>query len=146
MKYQEDSVEGSFRWISDFHTQTLSQLAESSGLTGSQLLVAANDETLRRTGLPVSLLPGPTYFVAPGGERYYTPTQLGRPYGMSPQKLNKLLEARGLQVKRFGEWSMTTLGSAHGVMLDTSKRHHSGTLVQQLKWRVTVLDLLELAG
>lgn len=146
MKYQQDDVKCSFRWISDFHQQTLSELAVSSGLTGSQLLVAANEETLRRSGLPMELLPGPTHFVAPGGERYYTPTQLGRPYGMSAQKLNKLLEARGLQTKRFGAWCMTPLGSAYGVMLDTSKRHHSGTMVQQLKWRATVLDVLDLAG
>lgn len=101
---------------------------------------------MQRAGLPAALLPGPTHFVAPGGERYFTPTQLGQPYGMSAQKLNKLLEARGLQSKRFGAWCMTPLGSAYGVMLDTSKRHHSGTMVQQLKWSATVLDVLDLAG
>nr|WP_312392955.1 hypothetical protein [Stenotrophomonas geniculata] len=73
------------------------------------------------------------------GVRCFTPTELGRRHGLSAQKFNKLLEGCGLQAKRDGQWCLTPMGQAFGVLLQVRKKQLRGTDVQQLKWKETVL-------
>ena len=73
----------------------------------------------------------------------FTPTELGRRRGISAQKFNKLLEGRGLQTKRDGQWCLTPAGEAFGVLLQVHKKQLSGTDVQQLKWKESVLSQLD---
>jgi len=88
------------------------------------------------------LLPGPVA-VHVDGIRYFTPTDLGRRKGLSPQAFNRLLVKYGLQEKRDGLWCPTEAGKAFSVLLQVHKKQLAGTDVQQLKWKESVLDHLD---
>jgi len=76
---------------------------------------------------------------------YYTPTELGQQIGLSAQKVNKLLEMAGLQ-HRIGEtWEVTPAAKPHCRRFDTAKRHSDGTPVQQVKWAISVLPVIQTA-
>jgi hypothetical protein len=88
---------------------------------------------------------GATHLLADQRGRTYTPTEMGKMIEppVSGQKVNKLLEEHGMQVKDIkGYW--TPLEKADGLheWSDTGKRHSDGTPVKQLKWFVEVLDRL----
>ena len=93
------------------------------------------------------LLPGPLsagpVAVQLDGIRCFTPTDLGRRKGLSPQKFNRLLMEHGLQEKRDGQWCPTEAGKAFSVLLQVHKKQLAGTDVQQLKWKESVLAQLD---
>lgn len=79
-------------------------------------------------------------------DNYQTPTQLGKPFGLSPRRVNQILVDAGLQVHTPGsstgsDWSMTDKGLAYGKMFDTSRRGGKGSQ-QQLKWKPSVAEFL----
>lgn len=74
--------------------------------------------------------------------RNLTPSQLGESLNFSPQKINKLLEQKGLQVKKNKLWSPTESGLKYATLLDANKQHSDGTPIQQLKWSESVVDLI----
>jgi len=119
---------------------SLSHLSETTQVPAASLLAAANQA-------PPLPLPGPMsagpVAVQVDGIRCFTPTDLGRRKGISPQKFNRLLMEHGLQEKRDGQWCPTEAGKAFSVLLQVHKKQLAGTDVQQLKWKESVLDHLD---
>lgn len=79
-------------------------------------------------------------------DNYQTPTQLGKPSGLPPRRVNQILVDAGLQVHTPGsstgsDWSMTDKGLAYGKMFDTSRRGGKGSQ-QQLKWKPSTVEFL----
>ncbi len=116
---------------------SLFHLSKALGVPVDQLLVAANG------AVPIGLLlPGPVA-VHVDGVCFFTPTDLGKRLGLSPQKFNRLLADRGLQAKQDGQWCPTEAGKPFAVLLQVHKKQLAGTDVQQLKWKESVLAVLE---
>lgn len=114
-------------------------LLDNAGITGNQQTLSLNNFIRAKTGEDYLALTG-TQLVAPQAKQLLTPTQLGEPLGLSAIKVNKRLEALGLQFKTEAGWQPTDAGLAKGaVMLDTGKRHSSGVPVRQLKWPADIL-------
>lgn len=112
---------------------------EPAGITGNQLTLSLDNIVKAKTGESMLALAN-TQLVAPQAKQLLTPTQLGEPLGLSAIKVNKRLEALGLQFKTEAGWQPTDAGLAKGaVMLDTGKRHSSGVPVRQLKWPADIL-------
>lgn len=73
----------------------------------------------------------------------YTPTELGKPYGLSAQKINKLLEQAGLQFKKDTGWVPTEEGRLQGgALLNLNGHTATSSSVSQLKWPITVINLI----
>lgn len=113
---------------------------DAAGITGNQLALALDRVVQSKTGESPLALSG-VELVRPQQKRLATPTELGKPIGLSAVKVNKVLEERGLQTKVAGQWVPTSKGlEAGATVLDTGKKHGSGTPVTQLKWPLDVLD------
>lgn len=123
-------------------------LGSAYGLQGNQLLLYTNKAVEKQTGVAPMALLGITGLVNQEQELHYTATELGKKHGMSANAMNKLLAQVGLQ-RRFEyakgkhRWELTPEGRKHGVILDTAKRHSDGTPVQQIRWRESVLQVLQ---
>lgn len=114
-------------------------ILDVAGITGNQQAISLDNLVKAKTGESMLALTG-TQLVAPQAKQLLTPTQLGEPLGLSAIKVNKRLEALGLQYKTEAGWQPTDAGLAKGaVMLDTGKRHSSGVPVRQLKWPADIL-------
>lgn len=115
---------------------SLFHLSKALGVPVDQLLVAANGAA------PIGLLlPGPVA-VHVDGVCFFTPTDLGKRLGLSPQKFNRMLADRGLQSKQDGQWCPTEAGKPFAVLLQVHKKQQAGSDVLQLKWKETVLGAL----
>lgn len=115
-------------------------ILDVAGITGNQQAISLDNLVKAKTGESMLALTG-TRLVAPQAKQLLTPTQLGEPLGLSAIKVNKRLEALGLQFKTEAGWQPTDAGLAKGaVMLDTGKRHSSGVPVRQLKWPADILQ------
>lgn len=113
--------------------------------SGNQAVLSANMATRKATGYDVLGNLGATHLLADPRGRTYTPTELGKMAepALSGQKLNKLLEEKGLQLHDIkGGWVPTDAADGLAQWLDTAKRHSDGTPVKQLKWFVGALDRL----
>lgn len=112
---------------------------EPAGITGNQLTLSLDRLVKAKTGESVLALTN-TQLEAPQQKQLLTPTEIGKPLGLSAIKVNKKLEEMGLQYKTEAGWQPTSLGLSHGaVLLDTGKRHSNGTPVRQLKWPCDIL-------
>lgn len=124
------------------------QLGSAYGLAGNQLLLYTNKAVEKQTGIAPMALLGITGLVNNTQELHYTPTELGRKFGMSAIAMNKLLGSMALQ-RQFEyapnkrRWELTPAGRQHGVILDTAKRHSDGTPVQQIRWKESILKELK---
>jgi len=107
----------------------------------NQALLSADKATRKATGTsPLAMLDA-THLVATSQSRILTPTEIGREFGMSAVKANKLLEGCGLQEQDANkQWLPTSAGAVYAVFLDTGKSHGDGTPVRQLKWNSDVLS------
>ena len=83
----------------------------------------------------------------PTQTQFLTPTEIGQELGkltgkpMSPNKVNKLLEALNLQRKVGNKWEPTKLGRGLCTMLPyIGKNNHAG---YQVKWSTDVIVLLK---
>lgn len=114
-------------------------MLEPAGITGNQLTLALDN--LYKSEVGKSLLAKTnTQLVAPQQKQLLTPTEIGKPLGLSAIKVNKQLEAMGLQYKTEAGWQPTDLGLKRGaVLLDTGKKHSNGIPVRQLKWPCDIL-------
>lgn len=112
---------------------------EPAGITGNQLTLSLDRLVKAKTGESVLALTN-TQLEAPQQKQLLTPTEIGKPLGLSAIKVNKKLEEIGLQYKTEAGWQPTSLGLSRGaVLLDTGKRHSNGTPVRQLKWPCDIL-------
>ncbi|MFT8723545.1 MAG: Rha family transcriptional regulator [Acetobacter malorum] len=108
------------------------------------LMAARGTHTL--TGINPLEVMGYAALPATTEDNYQTPTQLGKPFGLPPRRVNQILVDAGLQVHTPGsstgsDWSMTDKGLAYGKMFDTSRRGGKGSQ-QQLKWKPSVAEFL----
>lgn len=114
-------------------------ILEAAGITGNQQALSLNNFVKAKTGEDYLALSG-AQLVAPQQKQLLTPTEIGKPLGLSAIKVNKQLEAMGLQYKTEAGWQPTDLGLKRGaVLLDTGKKHSNGTPVRQLKWPCDIL-------
>jgi prophage antirepressor-like protein len=115
-------------------------IARTAGLKGNFATLSAAQAVHKLHGVDPLEVIGATHLLAEEQVRYFTPTELGQRLGESARAFNQRLAARGLQEKRNGQWVPTETGRTFAVLLDTGKRHHDGTPVQQLKWLETVMS------
>ena len=114
-------------------------IARLIGLDKNAAAISANQGTAVLTGVNMLQLMERTHLATPSQEIYYTPTELGSRFVKSAKDFNQLLAQAGLQEQIAGHWVPTAKGRAHAVVLDTGKAHFSGTPIQQVKWRDSVL-------
>ncbi len=114
-------------------------IARLIGLDKNAAAISANQGTAALTGVNMLQLMERTHLATPEQEICFTPTEMGRRFVKSAKDFNQLLAQAGLQEQIAGHWVPTAKGRAHAVVLDTGKAHSSGTPIQQVKWRDSVL-------
>lgn len=114
-------------------------IARLIGLDKNAAAISANQATTALTGVNMLQLMEHTHLATPSQEIYYTPTELGSRFVKSARAFNQLLVEAGLQESIAGHWVPTEKGRAHAFVADTGKAHGSGTPIQQVKWRDSVL-------
>ena len=126
--------------------RSFASIGKLIGLDRNQAAIAANQATLKTTGVDALALMGTTHLTAPQQERILTPTQIGqemRPEApMSARAVNLLLEARGYQVSKPSGWDATEKGLPFAHFSDTGKRHGDGTPIRQMRWIASMLHKL----
>jgi Rha family phage regulatory protein len=129
--------------------ETLCEAAKLFGLEGNQALLKA-DKSLKKdygdsfiTRLEIELK-------SPDNEALLIATEIGKRLDppVSAKQVNLLLANMKLQEKveyRAGkfEWRLTDRGKAYGSYLDTGKVHSNGTPIQQIKWKESILPLVQ---
>ena len=129
--------------------ETLCEAAKLFGLEGNQALLKA-DKSLKKdygdsfiTRLEIELK-------SPDNEALLIATEIGKRLDppVSAKQVNLLLANMKLQEKveyRAGkfEWRLTEKGKAYGSYLDTGKVHSNGTPIQQIKWKESILPLVQ---
>ena len=114
-------------------------IARLIGLDKNAAAISANQGTAALTGVNMLQLMERTHLATPSQEIYYTPTELGSRFVKSGKSFNQLLVQAGLQENIAGHWVPTDKGREHAYVMDTGKAHSSGTPIQQVKWRDSVL-------
>lgn len=114
-------------------------IARLIGLDKNAAAISANQGTVALTGVNLLQMMERTHLSTPEQEICFTPTEMGRRFVKSAKDFNQLLAQAGLQENIAGHWVPTAKGRAHAVVLDTGKAHASGTPIQQVKWRDSVL-------
>lgn len=124
--------------------------AKMAGLTGNQLLLAANRATSMLTGIDNLGLLGLSNLPAPSDEALLSPSDIAARIGArSPQAVNDHLCDLGLQTRHRDHRSKayyepTPAGRARGAtMVDTGKKHGDGSPVRQLRWASSIIAALE---
>lgn len=120
------------------------EFAELCGLKNNAALISA-DNTMRREYNVSMLKTAQIELKNPEQEFLLTPTQIaGRLKLSGPREVNLLLALKGFQTRENKQWLPTTKGQAFAVLLDTGKRHSSGVMIQQVKWKESVLNELDI--
>jgi len=122
------------------------KIAKLFGLEGNQALLSANNMIVKRyQDFGVNpLLESGVELVSAKKIQYFTPTSLGNQNGgISPNKINQMLEVAGMQVSTRGPkkkliWKVTEKGKPFCQMIDTGK-NHNGAPIMQIKWDADVL-------
>ena len=122
------------------------KIAKLFGLEGNQALLSANNMIVKRyQDFGVNpLLESGVELVSAKKIQYFTPTSLGNQNGgVSPNKINQMLEVAGMQVSTRGPkkkliWKVTEKGKPFCQMIDTGK-NHNGAPIMQIKWDADVL-------
>ncbi|WP_446810549.1 Bro-N domain-containing protein [Methylomonas sp. 2BW1-5-20] len=114
---------------------------------GNQAVLSANRATVKTTGVDVLSNLGATALIAETKEALLTPADIGIQLSLSAQKVNKLIEAAGLQqclqgAKNKKIWDVTAAGAKYAEVLDTGKKHGNGTPIKQNKWYSSVIGLI----
>lgn len=113
------------------------------GLDKNAAAIAANNAIYQATQVNLMQQLGATHLEAEAQDsQWYTPTELGKLIGTSARGANLLLAESGLQMKMGEKWEATEVGQEFSRLFDTSKKHHSGVPVTQLKWSRNVLPML----
>lgn len=121
----------------------LRSIAVTAGLEGNAATVSADNAMMRIYKVsPLKLLQ--IELKNPEQEFLLTPTQIaGRLKFSGPREVNLLLALKGFQTREDKQWLPTAKGQAFAVLLDTGKRHSSGVMIQQVKWKESVLNELD---
>lgn len=127
-------------------TRCMNVVALLPNVDENQKILMAARGTHTLTGINPLEAMGYAALPATTEDNYQTPTQLGKPFGIPPRRVNQILVDAGLQVHTPGsstgsDWSMTDKGLAYGKMFDTSRRGGKGSQ-QQLKWKPSVAEFL----
>ena len=120
------------------------KLAELFGLKGNQALLSANRATKNETGVDC-LAKMDIKLISETKEQILTPTEIGKILdpSLSGIAINKILQAFGFQEKVGKVWQPTEKGMEFAELLDTGKQHSDGTPVKQVKWKYSILKLIE---
>lgn len=123
------------------------RIFELAGITGNQLVLAADKVYKRCTGFS-ALLAGNIQLEAPVKEQALTPTQIAEELGLNLGKkgakvVNKTLEFFGYQRKVAGNWEPLEKGLEYAVVLDAGKSHSDGTPIRQVKWNSSIIHVLK---
>lgn len=116
-------------------------LAARCGLSGNQLVLSACRAVSKTSGVDPMQLLGLSGLE--GASVHVSPRQLGRHLGMSARDVNLRLAGLGMQERISGTWVPTAAGQDHAVVLDVGKHHGNGTPVTQLRWKLTILSVLD---
>ncbi|MFM6976912.1 MAG: Bro-N domain-containing protein [Sphingobacteriaceae bacterium] len=120
------------------------RLASMFGLEGNQAKLSAMMAINKYYGVNVQELIGVTHLVSDVQETLLTPTEIGKQIGLSSQKCNLALRDLGFQKKIGDVWIVTDEGKKYSTLLDTTKKHSTGTPIQQIKWKSSVVELLKI--
>ena len=125
------------------------RLMKAFKVVGNQGILAANKIIVATYGKDYLKMAGQE-LKSEVQERYQTVTELGKLLTppRSANAMNTLLESGGLQTQsRTGKdklvWNLTDTGKKYGQYFDVGKQHSNGTPIQQIKWRATVLTVVE---
>ncbi len=123
--------------------RALKAIAATAGLKGNPATISADSAMRRLFGVsPLGLLQ--IELKSDDQERLLTPTELARIAGAkSGQEMDRTLAALGLQEKVDGQWVPTERGKNLSVLVDTTKRHNSGAMITQVKWKPSVLTIVQ---
>ena len=117
--------------------------AKAFGFDQNMAALSANRFIKTQTQVDLLDLFGQKHLVAENQQAmFFTPTQLGKRWGISGKAFNQKLADAGLQIKRDGVWVPTGVAEGFYRLYDTAKRHSNGTPITQIKWMETVLDML----
>jgi prophage antirepressor-like protein len=115
------------------------RIARLIGCDRNAAAISANNAVFKKTGENVLELLGHTALEAEKQELIFNVSDLTE--GISGTAMNKLLASAGLQHREGDRW-VPDDGGKYSRILDTGKRHSDGTMIQQVKWVRSVLDLL----
>jgi len=127
--------------------RALKSMATISGLQGNQAVLSANQAMVKiHDENPLELI-GATHLISESQERYLTPTEIKNMVELkSAQAVNKALKTAGLQEKDGKHWTPTDAGNEYAVLMDTGKKRGDGTMVQQIKWKESVVQVISKAA
>lgn len=114
-------------------------LARMLGFDKNVAAIRSNQAAEEVTGVNVLRLLGSEHLESEQQSRWHTPTELGREINVTARQFNLMLADAGLQTRECGEWVPTDAADGLCRLLDTGKKHGSGTAVSQLKWSQDVL-------
>ena len=115
------------------------KVARLIGCDKNAAAISANQAVFKKTGENVLALLGHEYMESEKQELVFNVSDLVD--GISGQRMNKMLEAAGLQHNEKGRWIPDDDGKFSRIF-DTGKRHGDGTPVQTVKWSRDVLAML----
>lgn len=126
--------------------EALRKIALVAGLEGNVATISADNAMRRMYGVsPLRMLE----IELKNEEQVFTPTELGRMMGMEgrqgAREVNRLLSILSFQTKEGDRWVLTDKGKKFAVIIDTGKKHNSGAMVQQIKWKKDILYHLQTA-
>lgn len=122
------------------------EFVQIAGIEGHAALVSADNTLYREEGISL-LQVTQIELKTEDQEQIFTPTKIGEILGFEghrgAKKVNKLLSYLDFQERVGDSWVVTEEGKPYAVILDTGKKHKSGTMVQQIKWKESVIPKLE---
>ena len=129
--------------------EALHRMAKLFGYEGNQAILCADKAVKELHNLsPVALLGAE--LKSPDNEALMIATEIGKRLepAISAKAVNLALAAMDFMERfeyRAGkfEWRLTEKGKEYGVYLDTGKVHSNGTPIQQIKWRESVISLVQ---
>ena len=124
-------------------------MAKFFGLEGNQALLKADKAVKKLHNIsPMALLE--IELKSPDNEALLIATEIGKKLDppISAKNVNLHLAAMCFQERveyRTGkfEWRLTEKGKAYGSYLDTGKVHSNGTPIQQIKWKESIIPLMQ---
>lgn len=119
------------------------EFAELCGLEGNAALISA-DNTMRRERNISMLKIAQIELKTLDQQTLMIPTEIAEMLHLSgPREVNILLATGGFQHKINKKWVLTEKGKQFATLIDTGKRHSDGTMIQQPKWKETILPVLK---